>query len=67
MSVLERFARHNHSVRALKERPQMKPKPLQASDDSQQGRSMFSKQRDIIINQVMGSELSRIHEGLIRY
>lgn len=52
MSVLERFARHNHSVRSQKERPQMKPRPLQTSDDGQ-GHSVFSKQRHIIMNQVI--------------
>ena len=41
-------------MRARRERPQMKPRPLQISDDSHD-RSLFSRPRDIIMNQVIVS------------
>ncbi|KAI8952874.1 hypothetical protein F4801DRAFT_588732 [Xylaria longipes] len=50
MSVLERFARHNHSPRA-RDRPYFKPKPVRISDDGR-GNSLFSRQRDIM-NQML--------------
>ncbi|KAI0446037.1 hypothetical protein F4803DRAFT_505397 [Xylaria telfairii] len=49
MSVLERFARHNHSLRARRDRP--KPKPVRISYDGR-GNSLFSRQRDIM-NQML--------------
>ncbi|RYC61282.1 hypothetical protein CHU98_g4910 [Xylaria longipes] len=51
MSVLERFARHNHSPRA-RDRPYFKPKPVRISDDGR-GNSLFSRQRDIMNQCIM--------------
>lgn len=49
--MLERFARHNQSLRAYRGRPYFKPKSVHISDDGQNGYSLFSRQRDIM-NQV---------------
>ena len=54
MSYLERRARLNHSLSAWRERPQIKPRPLQISDDAHD-RSLFSKPLNIIMNQVIGA------------
>ncbi|KAJ3573168.1 hypothetical protein NPX13_g4795 [Xylaria arbuscula] len=48
MSVLERFARHNHSLRARRD---FKPRPVHISDDARAS-SLFSRQRDIM-NQIL--------------
>ncbi|KAI1168602.1 hypothetical protein F5B18DRAFT_187334 [Nemania serpens] len=50
MSMLERFARHNHSLRACRGRPYFKTKSVQISDGH--GHSLFSRQRDIM-NQML--------------
>ncbi|KAI1743549.1 hypothetical protein F4680DRAFT_347942 [Xylaria scruposa] len=50
MSMLERFARHNHSLRARRDRTHLKPKSVRISDDGR-GNSLFSWQRHIM-NQV---------------
>lgn len=50
MSMLERFARHNHSLRARRDRPYFKPRPARLSDDGRTN-SLFSRHRDIM-NQV---------------
>ena len=47
-------------MRASGGRPPMKPRPLQISDDGHD-RSLFSRQRDIIMNQVLG--ISRVKSG----
>ncbi|KAI1082282.1 PUA-like domain-containing protein [Whalleya microplaca] len=52
MSVLERFARYNHSTRARRERLLLKPKPIQTTTDDGQDRSLFSRQKDIM-NQIV--------------
>ncbi|KAI1191124.1 hypothetical protein F5B17DRAFT_348718 [Nemania serpens] len=52
MSMLERFARHNQSLRAYRGRPYFKPKSVHISDDGQNGYSLFSRQRDIM-NQML--------------
>ncbi|KAI1754362.1 hypothetical protein F4782DRAFT_539183 [Xylaria castorea] len=51
MSMLERFARQNHSLRARRDRPDFKPKPVRISDDGRRN-SLFSRQRDIM-NQIL--------------
>ncbi|KAI0878352.1 hypothetical protein GGS24DRAFT_518140 [Hypoxylon argillaceum] len=47
MSMLEIFARRNHSLRARRDRPSLKPKPVRISDDGH-GDSLLSRQRDIM-------------------
>ncbi|KAI1844055.1 hypothetical protein JX266_009728 [Neoarthrinium moseri] len=54
MSVLERFARTNHSVRSRREKFQQKarPAPIQITEDGP-SRSLFGRPRDIIVNQLL--------------
>ncbi|KAI0546207.1 hypothetical protein F4679DRAFT_575572 [Xylaria curta] len=51
MSMLERFARRNHSLRARRDRAYLKPKSVRTSDDGR-GNSLFSWQRHIM-NQML--------------
>ncbi|KAK6851769.1 Peptidyl-prolyl cis-trans isomerase pin4 [Apiospora arundinis] len=59
MSKLERFALTNRqSTKGRRERPLIKPRPapLQSTDDAHQ-RSLFGRQRDIIMNQLLSPNI----------
>ncbi|KAK7918279.1 Peptidyl-prolyl cis-trans isomerase pin4 [Apiospora marii] len=60
MSKLERFALTNrHSTKSRRERPLPKPRPapLQSTAEDVQSRSLFGRQRDIIMNQLLSPNI----------